>query len=411
MTRTAWIAIVLLLASNGAWFALTVGDEEPAADPFFTTEALEAEVAELQDEVRRLRAGGMPPDLGPGLVGTGGASAAATSAESGAGGDSGAPSGAGRAPGSDGAAVSAAEEARKAAERKHQEQTLETIKATLQKIMQVKDPALRREGLAELAAGLESTDAMLVEYSLSALHSLRTTEIERGVFRGAVLDLLESENGGIRRAALYALHSTGAQPGDLARTLQGAADEDPVVRQHVARVLRLHNGGAFEGDSAKALAALLRDDTLDVRRGTVRALYGVELPESAEQALVEMASRPAERYEAVQHGLSVAKNKSRGVIDALFTHLEDENGRVRQRAHWGLQRSIPDENKPYVARRYAEHLEKFVNPKTHQEALKLIARFGDASLAPQLDRFADNELVDARVRDMAARAAEYLRSK
>ena len=277
--------------------------------------------------------------------------------------------------------------------------------------MQVKDPALRQEGLAELATALQSSDPKVVEYSLSALHALRTTDIDRSVFRSTVLDLLASETGGIRRSALYALHATGVRPGDLQRVLAGATDEDPLVRQHEARVLALYNGGVFEGESAAVLARLLHDDDEKVRRGTIRALYGAQLPPEAEKALIEAAARPAERYDAVQHGLSVVKDKSRGVIDALFSHLEDENGQLRQRAHWGLQRGIPDDQKPYVARRYADSLATFVNPQTHKEALQLIARFGDASLVPQLERFADNDLVDARSREMARKAAEYLRAR
>ena len=52
-----------------------------------------------------------------------------------------------------------------------------------------------------------------------------------------------------------------------------------------------------------------------------------------------------------------------------------------------------------------------VNPNSHREALKLIVRFGDSSLAPDLQRFAENDLVDPEVRKLAARAASYLDTK
>ena len=84
---------------------------------------------------------------------------------------------------------------------------------------------------------------------------------------------------------------------------------------------------------------------------------------------------------------------------------------MRAQAHRGLQRGIRDEDKPYVAQGYAKHLETFINPRSHREALKIIARFGDAGLAPQIEDFAANDLVDAEVREMAAKMAEYLRRK
>ncbi|MDJ0521811.1 MAG: hypothetical protein QNJ90_07020 [Planctomycetota bacterium] len=404
MTRTAWIVLLLLLASNAAWLVVWFDREESVDDPFFEREALEEQVADLQLEVERLKA-----DAGSALPGLRGVQPPPETARPGP--EPQPDSEQAEPPDGGEASPDPEEAARAAALRKHQGEVLEHIKAVVQKILQVKDPGLRSEGLAELDTALRSTDVTTVEYALSALHSLRATEIDRSGFRATVLDLWSSEHAGIRRSALYALHATGAQSGDLERTLARIDDASPLVRQHLARVVRMHTGGVFEGEAASVLAKLLRDDTRDVRRGTLRALHGTTLPPAAESALIEMATRPAERREAVHHGLSQVKDKSRAVIDALFVHLGDENVAIRARSHWGLQRGIPEDQRAYVARGYAEKLDSFVNPKTHTEALKLIARFGDASVVPQLERFADNDLVDARVRELAAKAVEYLRNK
>ena len=401
MTRTAWILLMLLVGSNLLWYVSRDQEPDPAASPPGTSgpgdlRALSAEdrariLAELQFLDRELAPSAEAPVLEvPEPRTAAGAEPAARARDEG--------------PADDDAA---AREARRA----HQAAVLEQIKATLRKVMQVEDPALRREGLAELADGLRSTDPMLVEYSLSALHSLRVEGVDRGVFRERVLDLLTSEHGGVRRAALYALQATGSRPGDARHALAGVQDESPIVRQHVARVLKLYNGGAFTGEAEDALVALLADETRDVRRGTLRALDGATLGEPAETALIALAEQPEDRLEAVQHGLSRLKAKSRRVIDALFEHLSGDEGRVRLAAHRGLQDGIPPAQQPYVARRYADHLTKFVNPTSHQQALSLIAKFGDASLVPQVERFAENELVDTRVRAMAAKVAEHLRGK
>lgn len=410
MTRTAWIATVLLLGSNAAWVALWLsGDDSPTeADAQVENER---EIDELRAEVAQLRAAPGPAAEaefeGPGLTGTGlpptpesldGEEPDASSTPE---------------PQDDAAkkAAQAAEAERKAAQKKIQEEALAEVKAILAKVMQVKDPAVRQEGLNELTAALGSSNTMLVEYSLSALHSMRGVEVDKGVFRDTVLDLITSDSPGVRRAALYALHSTGAKKGDARFALAGADDEHPIVRMHAARVLGLYTGGRFEGQAGETLARLLGDKHDNVRRGTVRGLKGATLSEGAERALIELASKPKDRRDAVQYGLGQLKDKSRRVVDALFTHLSDENHQIRSHAHQGLQRGIPDAQKPYVAKRYADHLDKFLNPKSHTEALRIIAKFGDASVAPQLDRFADNELVDARVREFARRAAEHLRNK
>ncbi len=406
MTRTAWIAILLLLGSNAAWLALWLGGDDAAtqADAGLENERV---IDELRAEVVELRTvpgpSAVPETHGPGLTGTG-----PPPTHEAMGGE--APDAA-AAPEPQDDAGKAAEAERKAAQKKIQEEALAEVKAILAKVMQVKDPAVRQEGLNELTAALGSSNTMLVEYSLSALHSMRGVEVDKGVFRATVLDLITSDSPGVRRAALYALHSTGAQEGDARFALAGADDDHPIVRMHAARVLGLYTGGRFEGQAGETLARLLGDKHDNVRRGTVRGLQGATLSASAERALIDLASTPKDRRDAVQHGLSQLKDKSRRVVDALFTHLSDEDHQIRAHAHQGLQRGIPDAQKPYVAKRYADHLDKFLNPKSHTEALRIIAKFGDASVVPQLDRFADNELVDSRVREFARRAAEHLRNK
>jgi len=400
LTRTAWTLLLLLAASNAVWFTR---QPERSGTPAPDAGTYEQTIARLERKVRQMEAATVAEAAAPELVGSAGARAAPPSPE--------------HAPGPTSPAGEVAPPAETAAqgtqrgERTHQEKVLDQVKATLRKVLQVEDAALRREGLAELESGLRSTDPTLVEYSLSALHSMRVEGVDRSVFRGQVLDLLQAEDAGIRRAALYALHSTGVRPDDMRHALAGAHDESPLVRQHVARVLRLYNHGDFTGEAETALVALLADPNRDVRRGTLRAVSDLGITEPVETALLALAKRPEDRQEAVTYGLSRVKDKSRRVIDSLFTYLDDENAHVRQRAHWGLQHGTRSEDAPYVARGYADHLERFLTPKAQQEALRVIARFGDARLMPQVERFADNTLVETRVRALAGKVVEHLRQK
>jgi hypothetical protein len=398
MTRTTGVLLFLLLASNAAWLVAWLGsaDTAPAQDERAT---FERTIHDLEDEVTALRSRDGAPRA-PSLEGT--ATSPPTSSEPG-----GPPDEAPDVPQGEDEAAATASEATRLAQAKARDQVTAILKA----IMQVQDPALRRKGLRDLADALDSEEPILVEYALSALYQLRQVEVERSVFRRTVLDLMDSEHAGIRRSALYALHTTGVEPGDLGLVLKGAGDEAAVVRQHVGRLLKLYTDGTLEGAAGAAFARLLGDEDPNVRRGTLRGLWDTAVTPEIERALIAVAERPAERRDAVYFGLSTLKNKSRRVIDELFDHLDDTDQSIRGRAHWGLQRGVAEENQPYVARRYADHLDKFFTPKAHREALQVIARYGSGDLAVAVERFAENELVDANVRESALKVAAYLRGK
>ena len=402
MTRGGWIAVLVLIATNVAWAVAWFGGEgRDAVTP--EREVLEGEVERLETEVRQLRAAARSEAPAPGLNGVApedlGLPADAPHAA-----EAGSPDEAMSSPEADEAArITAQEQARAAA-------ALAQVKEILRKVMQVKDSALREEGLGELRTALASTDPILVEYALSAMHSMRDVQVDRSAFRQTVLDLLDSPNAGIRRSALYALHATGVQEGDAQRALAAAQDPDPKVRAHALGVLKLYGVTAQDGVVAAAAVKLLADDEPIVRRGALRGLSDTAVGAQVERTLIELAQRPENRRVVVQEGLSTLKNKSHAVVDALFTCLTDDDQQIRARAHWGLQRDVAEAEQPYVARRYTEHLETFLSPQSHREALKIIARHGDASLVPQLERFADNELVDPGVRAMTAKVIEYLRA-
>ena len=407
MNRIAWTLLILLVATNLGWWL----SQEPAPESSLLlgedTAALERQVDELEAELARHRR------ASPFLIGEGAdpsvpapaaappqprtpATASAAAATGGPGAEQG---------DSDAAAAEAA------AQKKAYEAARDKATAMLRKVMQVQDPALREEGLAELASALGSTDLPLVEYALSALYSLRALEIDTSRFRRLVADHLDSDVGGIRRSALYALAVVDPQQLDEARLLRSAQDPDPRVRSHVARLLAGQADKGLFGAGAEVTAALLQDEDGMVRKGTLRGLQGVALAPALERQLVAMAREGRDRHDAIYFGLSCLPQKSRPVVDALLFHLKDEDRQIRARAHWGLQRGIADDQKSYVARRYAERLGSFVAPQSQREALKLIARFGDDRLVPDLQRFADNELVDDQVRALAAKAAEHLASK
>lgn len=402
MSRTAWIAVSLLVVTNAVWAAMWLGREDPQSGLVVESDD---EIAELREEVESLRVRAEAAELLAPPEG-GALRPAGTMAEEDA-----APAELSAAAKAEADKAALAARAKQDADNKARASALEQAKSILKKVMQVEDAAVRSEGLAELADALRSQEPYLVEYTLSALWAARDIDIDRAHFAKLVGVHLDSEDSGIRRSALYVNYAMDPERADVRLAIASASDEAEVVRQHAGRILALYTGKHFEGETADAMAELLADESLNVRRGTVRGIAGAHISPEIEDRLIEMATRPAERHDAVQYGLSTVPDKSRKVVDALFTYLTDENHGIRGRAHWGLQRGIPKEERPYVAKRYAEHLTKFVNPKSHREALQLIAKYGDVSVAPKIEAFARNEMVDEKVRVMARKVVEYLENK
>ena len=275
---------------------------------------------------------------------------------------------------------------------------------------QVEDPLRRAQALAALRQALEDGNRWAVEYALSTLHALRKTAFDRGPFVRIVTDHLSSAHGGIRRAALYALHAVDPDGADAMFAYRSAADSDPIVRQHTARLISLYAGPDLNEQGAAAVLRLLRDDDVQVRRGTLRGLKGATVPDEVVEELVRLSSEgtAVERQEVVVHALSGLAHKTRPVLDVLLAHLDHEDRRLRQRAHHGLAGRVPDDQRPYVARRYTEMLTKFSTPAMHREALKLIVRYGDGRLASALEAFAENEMLPPQTQALARQAAAYL---
>ena len=402
MTRLSWGLLALLVTSNAAW--LLAGAEESTPNLFDEdTSALQQRVDQLEGELARLR------EDGPLLMGTAAAAAPGTPTSTSANeSDAGA-----TADNAEGPTVVQDEAAQQAEAHRVRQAAVEAARAKasamLRKVMQVEDADLRAEGLAEIAAALGGDDALLTELALSALYSARNVEFDRSSLIPTVTALLDSENGGIRRSALYALYAVDPEAVDADVLLRRSEDPDPRVRGHIARLLALTEGKTFAGSSGDALLTLLDDEDATVRRGTLRALWEADYPAEVEQRLIKMSDESGpEGREAIYYALSTMPRKSRPVVEALVSRLTHEDQNVRSRVHWGLQRGVPEEHRFYVAEQYLARIGKFVSPASHREALKLIVKYGDETLAPDLERFAANEMVDAGVRDLANRAAQYL---
>ncbi len=403
MTKITWGLLGLLVLSNAAW--LLHDSDEPTALSLFDedTPALERKIDELEALLARHR------DEGPLLIGRGEARPDSTPPSTQADGTDAEPM---RTTTAD-EAEAAAQSVKDAEARKAKQAALpaarEAATTILRKVLQVEDPDLRAEGLLELATALQGDDELLVEFALSSLYSARNVEFDRSTLAGIVTGLLDSENGGIRRSALYALHAVAPDEVGADLLIQRSTDPDPRVRGHVARLLAITEGKTFVGQAGETLLTLLGDDEQTVRRGTLRALWDADYPAEVEERLIAMSAEPGpEGRETIYYALSTMPRKSRPVVETLVDHLTDEDKNVRARAHWGLQRGVPEEHRFYVAEQYMARIGKFVSPASHREALKLIVKYGDETLAPDLERFAANEMVEASVRDLANRAAQHL---
>lgn len=401
MTKPMGVLLGLLLVTNVAWAVVWMnGQEQTASDEPLFEDARDETIDTLRTEVERLKAERpLIPETHPTLQARGKTETTEKpSVED-----------------TEVATAKAAEMEKRRAAMKAQQKAYaaarEQATASLRKVMQIEDPTLRAEGFEELAAALTGSDEYLIEYTLSGIWSAKEIPFDKERFTALIEPLLTSDNAGIRRSALYAIHGVDKDAAEIGLALASAKDPHPTVRQHAARILRMHIGRTVDGESADAIVSLLTDEHANVRKGTLRALWGTEVSSDVESQLLDMAKQPESRHDAVYFGLSTLENKSKRVVDELFTHLLDKNHDTRGRAHWGLGNGVQKDLQPYVAKTYAERLTKFVNPHSHREALKLIVKYGDTTVIPELERFAANDMAEAGVRDLARRAALYIQKR
>jgi len=253
--------------------------------------------------------------------------------------------------------------------------------------LQTEDLGKRAAVLEDIRRALESGDPVAMHAALRALARIRKLDYDKAAFRSQVLPCLQSPDGSVRAAALYALFNTDPRGEDLATILSMYADPSKEVRSSLAHAIFLFNEGAIEGEAADVVLRLFDDADAGVRERTRRTLWGARVDSRIEDRFLAMLDDPRLRHDAIYFGLSTFVPKSPRVVDALIAALADANSEIRHRAAWGLGTGVVGESRERVADAFLQLLGSRSDPRQLEECVRMLRSYGSARHVPDLNVF------------------------
>lgn len=279
---------------------------------------------------------------------------------------------------------------------------------------QRKDKELRAKTLEKLEEMLRM-DGGQQAMALRVLARLGDVPFERAGFLKRARDLLKSEEAQVRAAALGALAPLGADELDIGLAAELVEDPDAGVRAQVAGAIAMiaranAERGPFEPHPA--IEKLLADPDPNVRRQTVRYLWGMPLTEKAEEMLVEMSKQgPIADHahneianDVVYYALSTRPVMSALVARRLIEVMQDAQHTYSNRAAWGLSHhGVADEAREMVVEALIREVDETLDPSTRGYAIYGLGMHGTEAAVKKLRDVAAND-ESASIRAAAQRA-------
>ncbi len=307
--------------------------------------------------------------------------------------------------------------------RKHEAGADETTKRDVlrRKILQRKDKLLREQGLADLAALIQSSNLDDLETGLWVINAVGGVKFDKEGFKPHVLVALSHENPSVRRAALECAGWLCSDEEQLDMTLRAASDPSPSVREWAALRLGWYSGSERKEEAASALRKLLQEENRGVRSSAVEHLYG--FADQMDDLLVKLMGDPGS-----ESSLSTALRERRTISPAIARRLAEMYGQdasedTIMRFLEGIplpkpdepatrqgDRSLPPEARPILAGLYVQIVRESLQNGRRRHALDALRRIGDRSLIFVLDEIARSPDAEGIEKDLQD-TIEYLRQK
>jgi hypothetical protein len=245
----------------------------------------------------------------------------------------------------------------------------------------------RMAAAAELRAALAGDNETRRYAALRTLQQIGDVNFDKASFRPLVLPLVKSSTGHELVSALYALYNTKREPGDVHLVQEAWQRRSPALASSISHLLFMYSDGKIEGRSEEIILEVLDSPEAGERREGLRGLWGASISDKLAARLVELADDPESHGDAVYFGLSTLKPKNEAVVDKLIETLSDSdwtnNG---SRALWGLGYGVPKELQPKVAAAAAELYAARSDPRTREEARKIVRNYAGEAAAEALPK-------------------------
>lgn len=289
----------------------------------------------------------------------------------------------------------------------------ERARPWFQDVLESEDAARREAALASIRSALADADESQNLSGLIALGQLGDIEFDKASFRSAVTRHLDAQEPRTRRAAYFALLSTGAEPGDLDRAIRLAYDPSREVRAYASQLIASYCHDDFSGDAGSAILHLLATEDPRELREALRGLLGVRVPPDVEARILELSRSPERQIQqdALYFGVSVLVEKSEAVVDRLIEILRGPNVNDAGRALWGLGQQVPAALQSKVADALLALIDTRTSRRFRTEWLSLLGRYADAAQLSQLEAIAQSPRVDAALQAAVRRTIDEIRGR
>jgi hypothetical protein len=295
----------------------------------------------------------------------------------------------------------------------------------LEDAMQIQDPVKRTAAIAAIREALGSGEPVRVLAGLWAVEGMTQAGIDydKASVRGLVVPQLDAADPVLRKAAMYALVSSGREPGDLDRLLRLRNDPSPVVRTEVTFIASQVARGELNGEVGAVVLAALdgvleaeasrpreKQNSPDFRMFLARVNWRKPSPE-IEDRLLALAKDPATR-ETVLNMVFQNMEKTPRVVDMLVELLDGPSILHQYIALRCLCYQVPESMAPRVAAILVKVLEARTADSTYwQWCLYGLRSFGTAAELPVLESLEGNEMIPEGRRKEAREAMDAIRKR
>jgi hypothetical protein len=382
MGRVSWILLALLVATNLAWWLAL----EPEMD---RTRDLASDVADLRAQVERLEAEREAEPVHATLEGRAPDDAPETPKRE-------------PEPRREPAAAPARPQPRQPPHVEETRRAAEQVKQWRADVLQIEDPARREAALRAFEDAMRSRDEVLATAALRTIHSLRDAAYDKSRFRDAVRSRLEDESDNVRRAAVFAMTGVDPEPSDADRVVR-VAEAYPEDTGTLIVGAWLSNS-RIEGPLADLYVKALQTEDAREAKNIANQLRGMWVTAEVEQAAIDAYRRTAARSPGLWfHILGQFRPTRESRVRLIFDILKEADYDAPQLLNRALEEDNLDPSAvPLAADLALELLPSAPNVLTRRLCLHVLDQSGTSAHADGLRAFAENPMVDEKLREQAA---------
>lgn len=276
-------------------------------------------------------------------------------------------------------------------------------------LLMAEGPAQRRDVVERLAVALSSSNTTDTHAALSALARTWDISFDWAPLRDSIVALSRSEDPVIRELAVAKLIRFGEDEEILHMTRDLAKSPNPRIRRRASSIVSTASGGDFSKPVAReTIEVLMQDADEMVASSALSALAQSKVPNELQAELLAEAIRVRRNEAEFVQVFRRVSPKSSAIIEYLLRALDSPDPHVRRMARGAFFDGVPPDWQGRVADAALRDLKRVSSPRQAMTSLRVVRRYGDAKHASELRRWLERQGISISVREEATRAIEVL---